>query len=141
MKIYLLASLLLFSFITFSQKKVDWTSSYSSENSEIVLHAEIQEGWHLYSQYLGNDLGPISTEIVFNPNKKVQFSNKTNEPTPKVSYDENFGGDLSYFEKEVSFRNKIKVTGETIVNGYVVYMVCNDEMCLPPAEEKFEIKL
>lgn len=141
MKISLLILLTCLAFLSRSQEKVDWTFSFDSRNSEIVVHAEIEKGWHLYSQNLANDLGPISTEIVFKENPSVKFSPKTTEPEPTVSFDENFGGNLSYFNDEVSFRNKIIVTENTTVNGFVVYMVCNNEMCLPPTEVEFKINI
>lgn len=141
MKISYTFLLLLFTCTSWSQDKVTWNSSYDSSQSEVIIHANIEEGWHLYSQFLESDLGPIPTEIVFEKNKNVIFSEKTNEPAPKVSYDQNFGGDLSYFESEVKFTNKIEVKNPTFVKGFIVYMICSDEMCLPPTEEKFEIEI
>lgn len=141
MKFSLLVLLTCLSFLGFTQEKVDWSFSFDNRTSEIHVHAEIEKGWHLYSLNLANDLGPIPTEIVFNENKSVQFSENTSEPTPIVSYDENFGGDLSYFENEVTFKNKINATENTTVSGYVVFMVCNNEMCLPPTEVEFKINI
>ena len=141
MKLLSIMALITLSVGAFAQDKVTWTSSYNKEDSTIIITAEIAEGWHLYSQNLENDMGPIPTEISFEANDKVEFSDKTNEPAPKESYDENFGANMSYFEKEVSFTNKVKVKGSTKVSASVVFMICNNEMCLPPTEKIITIEV
>jgi DsbC/DsbD-like thiol-disulfide interchange protein len=47
---------------------------------------------------------------------------------------------VSYFEDEVVFQQKIKLNkATTAVKGSVEFMVCNDKSCLPPAEVTFTI--
>lgn len=46
---------------------------------------------------------------------------------------------MSYFEGEVDFTNKVIVKGETTVSVTVMFMICNDEMCLPPTEKTITI--
>ncbi|SFT70194.1 thiol:disulfide interchange protein DsbD [Lishizhenia tianjinensis] len=138
-KLLSICALILSSITAFGQDKVTWTANYNAEDSTLVLHADIAEGWHLYSQNLNNDMGPIPTEITFEENDLVQFSEVTVEPQPKESFDENFGANMSYFEKSVDFTNKVVVTGETTVSITVMYMICNDEMCLPPTEKTLTV--
>ncbi|MDX1445784.1 protein-disulfide reductase DsbD N-terminal domain-containing protein [Lishizhenia sp.] len=140
-KLLSIFALLLSSVVALGQDKVTWTANYNAEDSTIVLHADIAEGWHLYSQNLENDMGPIPTEITFSPNELVTFSEETIEPEPKQSFDENFGANLSYFEKSVDFTNKIIAQDTTTVNITVMYMICNDEMCLPPTEKTLTITI
>lgn len=138
-KLLSFCTLILSSIAAFGQDKVTWSANFDSENSNIILHADIAEGWHLYSQNLDNDMGPIPTEISFEENELVEFSDNTIEPEPKQSFDENFGANMSYFEKHVDFTNKVQVKEQTTVTITVMYMICNDQMCLPPTEKTLNV--
>lgn len=47
--------------------------------------------------------------------------------------------ELNWYEKEVTFIQRIKLTGENFtVKGYLRYMTCDDQSCLPPTSEEFE---
>lgn len=122
-----------------AQEEVSWTISVDSESVSFV--AELEEGWHIYSQYTDPNVGPVPTEIIIEKNKNVRPKGKVIEPTPVKAYDENFGGDVMYFEDKVEFSQEIKVKSPGIVKGTITYMVCNDEKCLPPADVNFEIEI
>ncbi|MEM6698966.1 MAG: disulfide bond formation protein DsbD, partial [Bacteroidota bacterium] len=60
----------------------------------------------------------------------------------KEGYDEIFGMNLIKFGKTVTFTQRVKVkSGASSINGYLTYMTCNDEQCLPPTDVDFEISL
>lgn len=126
---------------TQAQNQVSWDISYDSNESEVLVSAAIGDGWHLYSTEKATDLGPIPTEIVFDKVEGVEMVGKLHEPTPKVSFDPNFGETLYYFEKSVTFSQEIELNGAQEMNGTITYMVCNDEMCMPPVDYKFTIEL
>ncbi len=48
-----------------------------------------------------------------------------------------------YFSNQVQFIQNFKVKNgiKTTIYGSVEYMVCDDEMCLPPKKENFEVKI
>lgn len=49
-----------------------------------------------------------------------------------------FGIKLRYFENNVTFVQKYKITGKTYnVKGYLEFGACNDEMCMPPTSVEF----
>ena len=49
-----------------------------------------------------------------------------------------FGMKLRYFENNVTFVQKYKITGKTYnVKGYLEFGACNDEMCMPPTSVEF----
>ena len=49
-----------------------------------------------------------------------------------------FGIKLRYFENNVTFLQKYKITGKTYnVKGYLEFGACNDEMCMPPTSVEF----
>lgn len=105
----------------------------------IFMKAEIDEGWHLYSQHVP-DGGPVKTAFTFGPSGQHELVGKTAEPAPIKKYEEVFRMEVAYFEKQVVFQQKIKLkAGQTVVNGTVEYMVCDDRQCLPPDEQAFSI--
>lgn len=129
----------LISNFTFSQENVSWSLHYDNSSESIMIEADIAEGWHLYSQNIDENVGPIPTSFEFMGNTEIQILGKTTEPQSITKYDENFGGELSFFEDKVVFNQKVKVSNSTILKGIVTYMICNDEICLPPKEVEFEV--
>ncbi len=124
-----------------AQDKVEWTYSYNSSANHIEIKAVIAEGWHLYSQQIDNEIGPIPTAFEFQRNPHVKFVGETVEPESIKAYDPNFEGDLNFFKDQVVFKQKIKIDQPTEVIGVVTYMVCNDVMCMPPTDELFTIRI
>lgn len=124
-----------------AQTPVDWSVNYDATNSQVVMKAEIEEGWHIYSQYVNSAAGPIPTSFTFAPNKKVKIKGKTKEPKPIEEYDHNFEANLLFFENKVEFTQPVKVKENTVYNLTITYMVCNEEMCLPPVDVPFELNL
>lgn len=105
----------------------------------LYIKANIEANWHLYSQNLKPG-GPNKTEFSFAPSKDFSLIGKTMEPKPITKYEKVFKMDVSYFEDEVVFTQKIKLNkGATTVKGKVEFMVCDDKQCLPPSEVSFSI--
>ncbi|RZL46005.1 MAG: sugar transporter [Pedobacter sp.] len=105
----------------------------------LYIKASIDPNWHLYSQNLKPG-GPNKTEFTFTKSKDYTLVGKTMEPKPITKYEKVFKMDVSYFENEVLFTQKIKLNkGTTAVKGKVEFMVCDDKQCLPPSEVTFSI--
>lgn len=121
-------------------EKVGWDISFNQEEQTIEFKATIDEGWHMYSQHLQEDVGPVPTSFRFN-DTGVKIVGKTVEPKPIEAYDPNFEGDVSYFEKEVVFTQRVKSNGGKNVDGVITYMVCNGSMCLPPMDKPFKLRI
>lgn len=123
---------------------VSWSfRSESLGNDEYNLYATatIDEGWHVYSQHLSSLEGPLPT--VFEWGEGIEIIGETIEGEPHVEYDPNFMMDLAFFEDTPDFVQKVKAPAGTtpLVTGYLDYMVCNDQMCLPPTTVDFTIDL
>ncbi|MDP4999904.1 MAG: protein-disulfide reductase DsbD family protein [Saprospiraceae bacterium] len=123
---------------------VQWSHTYQDlGNNEylLVFKATIDEGWVVYSQYLPSDEGPIPTSFVYEEGSHFSLIGPNEESgNKKESYDKFFDMSLIKFSGEGIFSQKVKVTDPTQpIKGYVEYMTCNDERCLPPTEEAFEI--
>lgn len=141
MKGFLIVFSLLFVSLSYGQDEVKWEFSFDNEVSSLVMKARIEEGWHLYSQIIDNEIGPIPTEFQFTENESFNLIGKTVEPKPIIEYDKNFEGELNFFKEEVVFTQKIKNINAEAVNGVVTYMVCNDVMCMPPVDVEFTITI
>jgi DsbC/DsbD-like thiol-disulfide interchange protein len=127
------------------ESPVKW--SYAAKrlpNNEavILLRATIQDGWHIYSLNVG-DGGPIKTSFKFTPSKEYALVGKPSEPKPATKFEEAFKMNVSYFEKTVTFQQKIKLksANATAIKGQLEYMTCNDKKCLPPEDVDFTVAL
>ena len=67
---------LLIASLGFGQTKIQWEYAYNAENKAIEIQATLADGWHLYSQYVANEIGPVPTSFVFEPNNSVKFIGK-----------------------------------------------------------------
>ncbi|GAA3975836.1 hypothetical protein GCM10022246_30410 [Pedobacter ginsengiterrae] len=144
-KITLVLSMVLFTIAgAFAQieKPVTWSYVAKKVNkTEAVLYlkASIDSKWHIYSQNVKSG-GPVKTTFAFSPSKDFSLVGKTTEPKAIVKYEDTFKMNVSYFENQVIFQQKIKLNkGTTIVKGRVEFMTCNDRQCLPPEEVEFSI--
>lgn len=105
----------------------------------ILIKATIDNGWHLYSQFV-QDGGPVKTTFTFTPSKVYTLTGKVQEPKPIMKFEKAFGMNVSYFERTVVFQQKIRLKAQqAVVKGNVEFMVCNDEKCLPPDVVEFSI--
>ena len=139
LKILFLLFILMLSASSFGQVKVKWSVGIDNESSTVMVRAVIAEGWHLYSQHIDNEIGPIPTTIDFVPNDSYKLIGSTREPESLKEFDINFEGELNFFKDEVVFEQKIKASKPAIIEGVITYMVCNDIMCLPPTDKLFTI--
>ena len=112
------------------------TKVTGSNTAELQFIARIDQGWHLYSQNLP-DGGPMPTEFRFEKVDGIELVGKAIEPTPQEVFDEMFQMKVKYFDKLVTFTQKIKITGTqpVKVSGTVNYQACNDETCIPGESE------
>ena len=110
----------------------------SPEDLEVVFTAKIDKGWHVYSIGLPSG-GPVSATLTTEKAEGVQPVGKLQPRGKEISeYDKIFGMKLRYFENNVTFVQKYKITAKTYnVKGYLEYGACNDENCMPPTQVEF----
>ena len=116
-----------------SQKKVTETEY------ELVFKADIEPGWNVYSQYLESDEGPIPTSFNYEEGAHFELVGKNvEEGHKKEGHDEIFDMNLIKFYKEVTFTQRVKIKDASKpITGYLEFMTCDDERCLPPTEKDF----
>ena len=118
---------------------VEWKTSVEKVNDSefnLVITANIADGWHLYSQYVPEG-GPIPTSFSFEENKDLyQILGSPKEGEGHEEYDKVFEMNIKYFDTQAVFKQKIRMnTTDTInVKGSLEFMVCDDIHCLPPTE-------
>lgn len=129
-----------------SAKQVSWTFSskkIGDKKYEVKMTATIAGNYHLYAQVAGVE-GPIPTTISFTPNPLLTMDGKPVEQGKKITkMEEAWGGKVNFYEKTVTFIQVVnaKTKAKTSLNGKIDFMVCDDELCLPPAEVPFKIAI
>ena len=114
--------------------EAEWDAD--NDTIELRINTKIDEGWHLYSQQLESDEGPLPTVFEFEPTDSCQLQGRVFEGVAKEEFDNNFGMNVRYFQEETTFTQRIIRTTDKAftLTGKVNYMVCDDEKCLPPID-------
>ncbi len=119
------------------------TEKISDTDYYLVVTATIDEGWHLYAQYIPED-GPIPTTITLEKNSNdFQLIGKPLEGKGHTSFDKIFEMDIKYFENTTTFKQRIRLlTNEKIdINGEIEFMACDDGQCTPPSFKDLNFSL
>ncbi|MEL6925114.1 MAG: protein-disulfide reductase DsbD domain-containing protein [Bacteroidota bacterium] len=124
---------------------VKWTfdaEKTAANEYDITFTADAESGWYVYSQFL-EDGGPIPTSFNFDDNQGVELVGKAREiGKKKEGFDKLFEMKVISFSGKTKFVQKIKTpAGATSVKGFLEFMTCNGETCLPPTEVTFNIPL
>ena len=135
----------IFTFLAFANgfaqiiNPVKWTSKVeklSETEFNLVMEGKIEDEWHVYSQFTPAD-GPIPAEFKFKDAKgNFELIGKTKESPYKKQYNDIFEVDEYYFEKKVTFTQKVKITNPklTSIKASIDYQVCK-EVCKESCEE------
>ena len=113
----------------------------SKTTGEIIHKATIEEKWHLYGMNIPEN-GPRPTHIVY---KTLTNGEKDGDIIAKSKllevFDESFNMNLSWYANEAVFVQKIKFkdAAQVKIDGYVEFMACDDERCLPPVQDEFSL--
>lgn len=126
---------------------VSWETSYkqvSDTEFDLVFTATIEENWVIYSQYLPEaDIRPIPTGFYFDDGAHFQKIGKVKEGgNIQTKHDKVFDMELTKFYGTGIFTQRVKVTDlSQPITGYLEFMCCDDERCLPPTEVDFSFEL
>ncbi|MDR9487136.1 MAG: protein-disulfide reductase DsbD family protein [Salibacter sp.] len=113
----------------------EWEMKSLGDNEfELIAHAKIKENWHLYTMDLPEGDGPVATEFTILDSNAVELIGEPQQIGEKVNeYDPNFMMDLSFFKKEATIKQRVKLLKEKAdVRAEVYFMTCDDKRCLPP---------
>lgn len=143
---FLLTTLVATLQLGWSQTPVRWemtSEELSPSEFNLIFTAKIDDGWSVYSHYLEGDDGPYPTEFTFEEGSHYKLVGKVVEEGKKIEgHDPVFDMNVIKFKKKVAFKQRVKVTDfNQPVKGYLTYMTCDDEQCLPPTDVDFSFKL
>ena len=93
----------------------------------------------MYSTGLPDD-GPISATLTSETSEGVKAEGKLKAQGKEISqFDNLFGMKLRFFENNVTFVQRYKLTAEKYhIKGFLEYGACNDQSCLPPTQVEFD---
>ena len=122
----------------FTSKKV------SDKTFEVHLTANIQQGWHLYSQEQPDDAIAIPTSVKINNNPLLKLDGKVKEVGNMEKYkDKILGISAHQYSSKVDFVQlvKMKSNAMTNVSGSVAFQTCDDKKCSPFKTVNYNIAL
>lgn len=103
--------------------------------------ATVEKGWHLYGLKLP-DGGPRPTTVTYDKLDGVELIGElTSSVKPIEKDDKIFNLKLNWWESDVTLSQKFKIISDKgyDIEGVIIFQGCNDESCIPPAKEPFEI--
>ena len=149
MKFKLLLFLIFLTVNVFSQKHnpISWSTTYEKLNDstfKIILIAEIDKGWHIYSQKQPKEAISIPTKVNFISNPLIKLIGNIKEKGNVEIYKDNVSGIIqNQYENKLELNQIIllKRNVKVDITGNIIYQACTKEMCLPPATTAFSIPL
>lgn len=120
---------------------VKWKVSLQGEGQEreIVFHAFIEDGWHLYATDIPQG-GPIPTSFSFDELSQVSLKGEvTSAQRPHEEYSSLFDMKLGWYDSKIDFKQAVTIDDPDNfkITGYITYQACNDVTCLPPTKYEF----
>lgn len=120
---------------------VKWKVSLQGEGQEkeIVFHAFIEDGWHLYATDIPQG-GPIPTSVSFDELSQVSLKGEiTPTQRPHEEYSPLFDMKLGWYDSKIDFKQAVTIDDPDNfkITGYITYQACNDVTCLPPTKYEF----
>ena len=117
------------------QNPVKWdiSSEKTGENEyQINFKAKIDNGWHIFAQYLPKGNYSLPTSFTFEQIADAELVDTVRElSNVVVEKDEIAGAMVRFFCNEAVFAQTVKVTGPApTVSGKIEYQSCSDEMCV-----------
>ena len=130
--------------IGYSQFKTPVTISNEVENSSrpgevahVLIKASMDDEWHIYALENAGE-GPVASRIKISGDI-VDEQGLIEHREPIEKFDEGFGVKTRFFKGTTDFRVPIRIKedapiGEKTLSVYMLYQVCNESLCYPPAE-------
>ncbi len=113
--------------------KWEMSATQSGVNEYILIFkATVDEGWKIYSKDVP-ELGPLPTVIVFeNLPKGVELIGESEElGRMEEAVEPLFDNKLiKYYHKRLTLRQKVRISSNVTLKGYIDYMSCDDKQCI-----------
>lgn len=114
-----------------------------NETFTATIQVSIEGDWHLYGLDIPPN-GPVATNFKIKSNN-AELVGKPTESKADIVADPNFKMNVSWHKSGAEFYLPIRFTGKSegaqLIDVQVQYMVCNDQMCLPPTKKIIQIPI
>lgn len=146
---YISVLMIMFSFQASTQilNPIKWKFELEKINTtqyNLKYIAKVDKGWTVYSQYTSDD-GPVPTSINYESIEGIELMGKAIETgSKKEGMDPFFGVNVIKFTADKPFIiiQKIRVKDASKpIKGYVNFMACDHEKCLPPTDADFSFAI
>jgi thiol:disulfide interchange protein DsbD len=123
----------------------DKSSYEAGQPVKVRFNAAIETGWHLYA--LDSPDPPTKSLKIKFTNQPAFLSGGTLTQTgTHKAFDNNFQTEVVYFEGSVKVVAAFTLgadapVGATKLEGTILYMTCNDRMCLPPKTIPYSVNI
>ena len=128
-------------------KPVKWSMEQlhvSGDEFDLLFNANMEKNWVIYSQFT-DEGGPNPTSFNFDEGPHFEKIGPVKEEGNKKEGKERLFGDVNvvkFVGGHAPFRQRIKVLDYSKpITGYLEFMTCNDELCLPPTEVDFSFSI
>ncbi len=126
---------------------VKWESSVSPggvlNEYTLIFKGVVDEGWKIYSHNIPEN-GPIPTTIFYDniPDGLELVGEMEELGRMEEEIEPLFENKLiKFYHKKIILKQKVKITKNVTLKGYVEYMTCNDRQCTPPTNFDFSFDL
>lgn len=115
---------------------VDWkdTITYNEDGTiTLKISAQIEDGWHLYSQYHKGTALPLEIKLADNGCFKSLADKFEESPKAEEHYDDFFKETELYHRGSVNYTMPVKVLCDTVftIDAHIVAQACIDGSCVP----------
>lgn len=123
---------------------IKWEKSFTNTSDGLITltyKGTLKDGWHIYATVLPKG-GPTATGIELEDSEGVTAVGELKaDRDPEVHFDPNFDMDLKWYSGNATFIQQLQITEPTNfkVVADLIYMICNDQTCMPPTRETIEI--
>lgn len=126
---------------------VTWemTSKQVSANEyDLIFTATMEDGWTIYSQFT-DDNGPVPTYFEFDTGTHFTLQGQVSEKGKKKEGPDPLFDNvvvIKYVKSPVLFTQRVQVSDASKpITGYLEFMTCDNERCLPPTSVDFSFDL
>lgn len=132
---------------------IKWTLSIEPAGTPVkaggaltaVVHAKIDDGWHVYAPDEANS-GPRPVTITVAAGPVFSQAGKMEAPEPEREMDEAFGQITASYTHDATFRLPVAIAAGAAAGTYplsveIASQACDGRMCLPPRIVKLEAQV
>ena len=111
----------------------------AEQQYRLHFDATIDKGWVIYGMEQTD--GPIPTSIEFEDGAFELTGSVHAHSESTITDDPMFMVELEKFKNEALFSQDVKADEGSLVSGFVTFMTCDGEKCLPPKDIDFSFEL